>query len=327
MKILKILGIVLVCLIVVVAAGISYVKIALPDVGEPSDLVVEATPELIARGAYLANSVAVCMDCHSQRDWSRFSGPLIAGTFGKGGEVFNEDFGFPGTFVSKNITPAGIGDWTDGELYRLITTGVTKHNAPIFPVMPYGSYGRMAHEDIVSIIAYIRSLEPIENEVQASVANFPMNIILNTIPQPANPQPLPDKSDQIAYGAYLATAAACADCHTPQDKGAPIEGKYLAGGFEFKMPGLGVVRSANITPDVQTGIGAWTEDVFVNRFKSFADSAYVPHKVGPGEMQTVMPWLMYATMEEEDLKAIFAYLRSLEPNSNKVVRFEPESTL
>ncbi|MEQ8472449.1 MAG: cytochrome c [Marinoscillum sp.] len=327
MKVLKILGIVVVCLIVLVAAGIGYVKTALPDVGEPSDLTVEITPELVERGAYLANSVTVCMDCHSQRDWSRFSGPLVAGSFGKGGEVFNEDFDFPGVFTAKNITPAGISHWTDGELYRLITTGVTKEGKAIFPVMPYGSYGRMAHEDVISIIAYVRSLDPIENEVGESAANFPMNIILNTIPQPANPQPKPDPSDQIAYGAYMVTAAACADCHTPQDQGTPIEGKYLAGGFEFKMPGFGIVRSSNITPDVQTGIGAWTEEVFVNRFKSYADSTYVPHQVGAGEMQTVMPWTMYGTMKENDLKAIYAYLSSLEPNNNKITKFEPVASL
>ena len=100
-----------------------------------------------------------------------------------------------------------------------------------------------------------------------------------------------------------------------------------AGSFEFNMPGFGIVRSANITPDEKTGIGSWSEDFFVNRFKAYGDSSYVPHAVGENDMQTVMPWLMYATMEEEDLRAIYTYLRSLPAIENKVVKFTPASEL
>lgn len=328
MKILKILGILVAAVILLAIIGIGYVKAALPNVGEAPELTVDVTPELLARGEYLANNVTVCMDCHSQRDWSKFSGPLVPGTFGQGGEVFNHDFGFPGIFTAKNITPAGVSEWSDGELYRLITTGVTKTGDPIFPVMPYGSYGQIAHEDVIAIIAYVRSLEPRENTVAQSEADFPMNIILNTIPKPANQQPMPDKSDQIAYGKYLVTAAACSDCHTPQtDKGERLMDLYMAGGFEFKMPGFGVVRSANITPDAANGIGSWDEDFFVTRFKTYTDSTYTPHAVGQGEFQTVMPWTMYGGMAEEDLRAIYKYLNSLDANPNNVEKFTPEASI
>ena len=328
MKILKILGILVAVVILLIIVGISYIKVGLPNVGEAPEMSIKETPEVLARGEYLANHVAVCVDCHSKRDWTTFSAPLVPGTFGQGGEVFNHDFGFPGVFTSKNITPTGVKDWTDGELYRLITTGVTKSGEPISPVMPYGSYGKIAKEDIEAIIVYLRSLQPIDNEVAASEADFPMSLILNTIPQPANPQPIPDKSDQVAYGKYIMTAAACSDCHTPQDdKGQRLMDKYMAGGFEFKLPGYGVVRSANITPDAANGIGSWNEDFFVQRFKAYADSSYVPHKVAEGEFQTVMPWMMYAGMEEDDLKAIYAYLTSLDPNPNKVEKFTSEVTM
>lgn len=326
MKLLKILGIILAGVVLLLIVGITYIKAALPNVGEPPALEIEVTPELVKKGAYLANSVSVCMDCHSTRDWSKFSGPLVENTMGKGGELFSRDFGFPGNFVSKNVTPHGIGDWTDGELYRLITSGVNKDGDPIFPVMPYLNYGRMANEDVYAIIAYLRTLQPIENEVAESEADFPMNIILHTIPKPANPAERPDKSDVLAYGTYMANAAACGECHTPQEKGAPVMEKYFAGGFEFKMPGFGVVRSANITP-ASTGIGNWTEDQFVQRFKMYADSSYVPHTVQANGFQTVMPWMMYATMEEEDLRAIYAYLNSLEPIENTVQKFTPETML
>ncbi|REE00118.1 c-type cytochrome [Marinoscillum furvescens] len=327
MKILKILGILALTVLLLIAGATLYVSYALPNVGEPKELTVTPTPELIQRGAYLANSVAVCMDCHSKRDFSKFSGPITAASFGTGGDVFDHNLGFPGVFTAKNITPAGIGDWTDGELYRLITTGVTREGKPIFPVMPYTSYGKMADEDVQAIIAYLRTLPAKSSEIPPSKADFPMNLIMKTIPKPADPQPLPDRSDVLAYGKYLTTIAACADCHTPQDKGAPIEGMHLAGGFEFKLPGFGVVRSANITPDTRYGIGSWTEDFFVQRFKQYADSTYQPHQIAANEFQTVMPWLMYATMEEEDLKAIYQYLKSVDPVGQEVVRFTPESEL
>lgn len=327
MKIVKILLFVVAGIVLLIAAGITYIKTSLPQVGDAPELKVEITPELIERGAYLANSVAVCMDCHSTRDWTQFSGPMIPSTLGKGGELFDQRFGFPGSFTSKNITPAGIGHWTDGELYRLITTGVTKDGTAIFPVMPYKRYGKMADEDIHAIIAYLRSVAPIENEVPESVADFPMSIILNTIPEPGSPQPLPDKSDVLAYGQYLTNAAACGECHTPQDKGAPIMDLHFAGGFDFKLPGFGLVKSANITPDVETGIGTWSEDFFVKKFKSYTDSTYVSATVGPNQMQSVMPWVMYGSMTEEDLRAIYAYLKTLPAISNKVEKFTPEISL
>lgn len=320
MKILKFLGFAVIGVLILVAALLSYVKVALPNVGDAPDIKIESTPELIARGAYLANSVAVCMDCHSTRDWTKFSGPLQANTLGIGGETFNQQFGFPGAFYSRNITPFGIEEWTDGEIYRAITSGVSRDGHAFFPVMPYLNYGKMATEDVYAIIAYLRTLEPKESVVPPSVADFPMNFILSKIPQPADPQSIPDKSDQILYGKYLTNVAACIECHTQQDKGKKLPGMDFAGGFEFRMPPYGIVRSPNITPH-STGIGSWSEEQFVGRFKAYADSTYVPHQVNEGEFQTVMPWTMYATMEEEDLKAIFAYLKTLTPVENVVVRF------
>ena len=90
---------------------LSYVKLALPNVGDSPDIKVDITPERVERGKYLANSVCVCMDCHSTRDWTKFGGPPKTGTEGMGGEIFNQDFGFPGSFISKNITPSGIGNF------------------------------------------------------------------------------------------------------------------------------------------------------------------------------------------------------------------------
>ena len=99
--------------------------------------------------------------------------------------------------------------------------------------------------------------------------------------------------------------------------------KYMAGGFRMPMISGGAVFSANLTPDKKTGIGNWTETQFLARFKMYADSSYVPHNVNKGEFNTMMPWGYYSRMNEEDLKAIFAYLQSIKLVENMVVKFEP----
>jgi hypothetical protein len=67
-------------------------------------------------GEYLANHVTICIDCHSRRDWTKFSGPPLEESKGMGGELFDQQFGFPGKYYAKNITPEGISRYTDGEL-------------------------------------------------------------------------------------------------------------------------------------------------------------------------------------------------------------------
>ncbi len=320
-KVFKILAILLLVLVMGVACLLSYVKVALPNVGEATVMKVESTPEKVERGRYLANHVAVCIDCHSSRDWTKFSLPLVEGTQGKGGEAFDRKYGFPGAYFSRNITPEGIGRYTDGELYRVITTGVTKEGKALFPVMPYPYYGKMDPEDVKCIIAYLRTLAPIHNEVAASVSDFPMNFIINLIPHKAQPQTRPSPNDKLAYGAYLINMAACKECHTKDKQGQIIEELAFSGGRSFKMQGGNVLTSSNITPDVKTGIGSWTEEAFVNRFKAYADSGYKAPTIPEGSFNTLMPWTMYSKMTREDLAAIYTYLKSLPAKENTVVKF------
>jgi len=322
-KLLKVCGFVLIFLLIVVGGLISYVKVALPNVGEPQPLKITYSPERIERGKYLANHVTACMDCHSTRDWTKFSGPLVPGTLGKGGERFDQGIGFPGLYYSRNITPKGISRYTDGELFRVITTGVTKEGRAMFPVMPYIHYGKMDPDDIHSIIAYIRSLDPIENNVPESVSDFPMSIIINTIPAKAPGGTRPDETNTLAYGAYLVNASGCVECHTPVDKGQIIQELAFSGGREFPLATGDTVRSANITSSTTTGIGNWTEEAFINRFKGYVDSNYKPQAVGRGAFNTYMPWTMYGGMKRSDLAAIYAYLHSLPPKENNVVKFTP----
>jgi mono/diheme cytochrome c family protein len=320
-KALKILGILIIVIVMAISGLLVYIKTMLPDVGPAPELTVDKTPEKIERGRYLAHHVMVCMDCHSKRDWELFSGPPVDGTWGMGGEVFDQSFGFPGKYVSPNITPANLSGWTDGEIFRAITSGVGKDGRPLFSIMPHASYGKMDERDIHAVIAYIRTLNPIENKTEPSKSDFPMNFIIHMIPQKAQFTQMPEKTDKVAYGKYLVNAAACGDCHTKQDKG-KVVGAPFAGGFEFPFPDGSKVISANITPHA-SGIGGWTSEQFVGRFKAYADSSYVPQKVNQGEFQSVMPWKMYAGMEAEDLEAIYAYLNTLVPQDNSIVRFVP----
>jgi mono/diheme cytochrome c family protein len=320
-KILRLAGKVLLALTLLLIGVLFYAKFFLPNVGVAESITVNATPQRLARGEYLANAVNVCMDCHSTRDWSKFSGPPVPGTLGMGGEIFDQNFGFPGKFYSRNITPGGIGTWTDGEVLRAISCGVSKDGKALFPVMPHPNYGKMDKEDVLSIIAYLRQLPSIKNNLPASEPDFPMNFIINTIPAKAEFSAKPDTADRLAYGRYLFNAAACNECHTKQEKGKKILEMELAGGFEFPIPPFGKVISSNITPDAETGIGKWTEDAFVQRFKTFAPDRYVPQAAKAGQFQTVMPWTMYARMSENDLRALFSYLKTVKPIKHEVTKF------
>ncbi len=322
-KFLKVLGILLAVIVLVIIGGITYITKALPDIPVQKELHVELTPERVARGEYLANHVTVCMDCHSTRDWNKLTAPPIPGTLGKGGEVFDQTMNFPGRFVSKNITPFNLKGWSDGEVYRAITSGVDKDGRPFFPVMPYPYYNKLATEDVYSIIAYLRTLPSVESHPEDSKADFPMNIILQTIPQPAHPMSLPKVADPD-YGAYLVNACGCRECHTKMDKGKAV-GEPFAGGFEFHFPNGATVRSANITPDTDNGIGAWDKVTFIRKFKEFTDSSYVAPKVDwkAQDFQTVMPWMMYGGMTEQDLGAIYDYLRTVPASATKVQYWSP----
>ena len=318
-KSIKIIAGIIAVIILVAGAMIAYVRFALPDVGPAPDLKVELTAERIQRGEYLANHVFLCMDCHAERDWTKFSGPPMAGTLGSGGELFSHDLGFPGVFYAPNITPAGVGDWTDGELFRAITSGVAKNGRALFPIMPYLGLGQADREDILDVIAYIRTLDPVEKEIPAPQYDFPFNLIINTMPK--KPEFHPRPVDKPAYGNYL--AGGCIECHTGVKNGQIIPEKTFAGGREFPLLSGGTVRSANITPDKETGIGNWTEETFIQRFKMYVDSSYVPHNVGPNEFNSYMPWIMYGGMREEDLSAVYHFLMSLEPKKNLVTKFTP----
>jgi len=282
---------------------------------QPNDTLTQ----LVARGEYLANHVAVCIDCHSIRDTGHFSMPVVPGTEGGGAAfAFTKAESVPGEVTPPNITPAALKDWSDEELIRAITKGVNKKGDTIFPIMPYHSYSKMAKKDILAIVAYIRSLKPVEHTTPARKMEVPMSMFGPLPEANLDKNDVPDTTNKVAYGAYLTVAAACADCHTPMGPKGPDFSKVFSGGTVFDNP-VFKVAVANITPDSTTGIGAWTEEMFVKKFKANASAEMLQTR--PGRQNTFMPWSMYGKMRDDDLKAIYAFLRTVKPISNKVEKF------
>ncbi len=282
----------------------------------------DSVKKVIERGKYLAHHVSLCMDCHSQRDFTQFSGPLKAGTEGIGGDAFNDKIGVPGIIYARNITSDtvnGIGKWTDDEIARAITRGISKNGDTLFPLMPYPHYNGMSRDDIYSIIAYIRTLKPYSNKVPERKLMIPMALAYPPL-QSASPESnvKPDVSDMVKYGAYMMNSAACMDCHTPMEKGQFVMPKFMAGGRKFDI-GLFVVTTPNITPDSATGIGKWSEAMFLEKFKLYRDKA--TYSSNPGKNNTIMPWSMYAHMDDFDIKAIYRYLRTIPAVNNKVDKY------
>ena len=315
--------------LLVVAAGlfVAYFFVRYPDVPPLEDVKVAATPERLARGEYLVEHVVGCLVCHAERDFGKYTGPVVEGTKGQGGQRFG--YGLePFVIYTKNITPTAIGEWTDGELIRAIVSGVSRDGTPLFPLMPYTHYAKLSREDVEAVVAYLRTVpaKPVTPLPERQL-NFPLPLIVRTIPAAPSHRPTPPATDRVAYGEYLVNAAVCSDCHTPMDQqGQPLPGRDFAGGTPFKPGGEGLVHSANITPDAGTGIGSWTEDQFLEKFRAFRG---VPPRPQTGEerlQNTEMPWGNYAGMTDDDLRAIYAYLRSLPPVVNRVEKFPAVAT-
>ncbi|CAN5335793.1 c-type cytochrome [soil metagenome] len=313
----------IVAVILLIITAVSYITFALPDVGQPENLSIALTPQRIQRGKYLAIHVSACLDCHSPHDWTLFAAPIDTLRLGAGGQKFDSGVGFPGTVIVPNLTPSHLKEWTDGEVFRAITTGVKKDGSAIFPLMPWPYYSKMDREDVYAIIAYLRTLKPIDAVYPKSTLDFPLNILVHTMPQRAVLGIKPDEHDTLKYGEYLVQSAACKDCHSRDEKGKLIAGMEFAGGKEYTVSG-NTLRSANITPDVNTGIGAWTRAAFIARFKAFMDAGKASH-VNQQDFQTIMPWWEYSDLSDNDLKAIYAFLRTVKPVSNKVVKFQVNS--
>jgi cytochrome c553 len=321
---LKVSALLLLVIVALAAIGVSYLAVRKPAQRAASAEAIERTPHRVERGQYLVNHVTICLDCHSER-LPAYGYPIKPGSEGARGFIWNKDSGFPGVLAAANITPdpdTGLGKWTDGEIVRAVREGVDRNGDALFAIMPYGHYSALSDEDVKAIVAYLRTIQPVRYEKPKRSLPVPLNFVVKFMPKPLETTvPEPNRADHLAYGKYLTTIAACADCHTPKnEKGQPIAGMELAGGFEMHAPGLRVV-SANITPHPSNWMGKATKEEFIGRFKAFANvTAANPLPAVKGR-NTLMPWLAYSGMTEEDLGAIYDYLKTVKPVEHKVNAF------
>jgi mono/diheme cytochrome c family protein len=282
------------------------------------ELTVEVNPERVERGR---RTVAMlCSACHLDNETGALSGKRM--------EDLPPQFG---AAHSANITrdaETGIGTWTDGELAYLLRTGVTRDGRYTPPWMV--KLPKMADEDLMDVIAFLRSDDPLVRPVRKDPPQSEPSLLTKVLcrvafvplPYPAATIVAPDASDTVAFGRYLVQGRVqCYQCHSADfakiDESVPENSAgYLGGGNA--MPDLTgrVVKTANITPDPETGIGKWTEDQFVRA---------VRHGVRPDNAVLVYPMLPYPELGEGEARAIFAYLRTVPPIRNAVVRPEAQS--
>ena len=311
---------VVLCLVILLAVGITATIGWRPFIGPRArpltNRVFQRTPERWSRGKYIVENLAACADCHSPHDWTKHDAPIPPGMEGAG-----QDFailkGLPGHVVAPNLTPdeaTGSGTWSDDALARAIREGIGHDGRALFNVMPYEGYRHMPDEDLASVIVFLRSLPAVRNPLPKTEIIFPVKYLMRSVPEPVTqPVAAPDLSDPVKRGAFLVTMAGCKDCHTPLDKGEPIPSLELAGGQVFEGP-WGRVASANLTPD-PSGIPYYDETLFLQVIRT----GYVRAR----PLNQIMPWRHYGGMTDDDLKAIFAYLKTVRPVHHIVDNAEP----
>lgn len=310
----KRLGIAVLSLLILLALAITLTIGWRPFLGPKarvlSSRTFERTPQRLERGRYIATALSGCSYCHTPHNWSAPGTPFVEGMEGAGEILPYADL--PGRIVAPNLTSdpeTGAGHWTDDQLARAIREGVGHDGRALFPIMPYAHYREMSDEDVASVVVYLRSLPAVRNPLPPTEIIFPVKYLIRSVPEPiASPVNEPAASDAARRGEQLINLAGCADCHTPQVRGEAVPGMEWAGGFALAGP-WGTVAAANITPD-PSGIPYYDEALFLE----------VMHtgQVKARAVSPIMPFKVYKNLTDDDLKAMFAYLRTLKPVKHRV---------
>lgn len=313
-KVLLIIVLVIICLIGVIALYINFR--GMPKyTAKKIELKVEPNAARIANGQKLASML--CKTCHYNEQTRKFTGKELveAPQFGK--------------LYSANITQdtiAGIGKWTDGELVYFIRTGIhPKRNEYVPPYMP--KLIHISDEDLYSIIAFLHSdndwVKADNTRHPASTPSFLTKFLLTIgafkpFDYPKEPITGPDTTNQLAVGKYIALyQLECFSCHSKDfaknDYFNPEKSPgFFAGGNKLKNAEGHDLVSLNITMDEETGIGKWTEDEFVKAVRT----GMVPD----GKEALRYPMIPYSSLTEQEVKAVYAYLKTVPKISNKVER-------
>ena len=288
-----------------------------PEARPLTDVKFERTRARRERGKYLVEGVLACFACHSEPDYTTRGAPPKRGREG-GGYVFTEDEAdVPGRVVAPNISPdpeTGAGTWTDDMFARAIREGIGHDGRALFPMMLYQNFRKLSDEDLASVVVYVRSIPPVRNALPKRELTPEILQSFQSIPKPiTEPVPAPDLSTPVRNGEFLAHVADCYGCHTRTDKEEkPVFGAF-GGGVMFKGP-WGEAASANITTD-PSGIPYYDENLYLQVIRT--------GKVKARELKPIMPWVFFRNMKDEDIKSIFAYLRTVKPVKHVVDNTEP----
>ncbi len=311
-KRVRIIAIVLGAIFFVIVAAVLYVHFSgIPSYPvEPVALRVHRNPRLIARGQKLVS--VLCAKCHLNRETGRLSGRRLTDIPPEFGEVHSPN-------ITRHPT-YGIGGWTDGEILYLLRTGIKRDGTYTPPYMP--KFPLMADADIHAIIAFLRSDHPmVAADPTPSVpcrpsllAKFLCRVAFKPFPMPSRPIPMPDSTDPVALGEYLAHNMDCFSCHSADFKTNdylnPRKSKgYFAGGNRVYNEAGEVLVSPNLTPDRTTGIGTWSRAAFIRT---------VRFGVRPDGSPLRYPMLPYPQLTDAEVGAIYDYLRTLKPVVNAV---------
>jgi mono/diheme cytochrome c family protein len=301
----------LVIVFVAVAAGAAYVgsrqNLKFDDTPYPN-VTASTDSAVIARGHYVVRTVVNCAQCHG--DPTQFKAlqegadiPL------SGGYHFDIP---PGVIRVRNITPddeTGIGKFSDASIARALRFGVGHDGRALLPFMEMQG---LSDEDLVAVVSYLRTQAPVKNAVPMHDYTVLGKIVKATVlANPVGPKSTPPAvtphGANVENGRYLVESVAlCGSCHTQrsQDTG-EFTGPHLGGATDFTEVSdpAHVWAPPNITSDPATGkLGKMSEDEFVTRFRA--------GRILPG---SPMPWQGFSRMAEEDLRAIYQYLKTVPP--------------
>jgi mono/diheme cytochrome c family protein len=261
---------------------------------------------LVERGQYIVRNAAVCGHCHAADPQKNPDGPLSGGYAFRNWRL--------GTVRAANITPdpaTGIGAWSDAEIVRALRAGQHRAGGVLAPVMPYVWFRGMSDQDALAVARYLKSQPPVSNAVENDgnlVYEAAKFFVLTPLPRGGGSAPL--RGVTAEYGRYLANhVALCADCHTPRGgvQNQSDLDELFAGDDESDFP----ANPANLTPDNETGIGRWSEADFLRTLRTGVDPA-------GDTLHPFMPWREVGRMTDDDLRAIYRYLRTLAPIRHEI---------
>jgi mono/diheme cytochrome c family protein len=295
-RVLVILAVVVVVALIATAAFLFW-----PAPAAKAVTAQAPTPELLARGAYVATA-ADCVACHT----------VEGGVPYAGGRAFKLPFG---TIYAPNITPdreTGIGGWTDGQFLRAVHQGIDERGRELYPAFPYTTYSKMSEGDVLALKAYLFSLPAVRKPVKANALVFPFNQrpimrFWKLLFMPRHGfQGDASKPADWNRGAYLVTVLGhCGECHTPRNllyglkSGQALSGETMQGWTAW-----------NITTDPRHGLGSWS----TAEITDYLRQGYAPGRgVASGPMKEAVDYSL-SRLTPADRMAMAVYLKSVKPS-------------